>query len=152
MFASRKGGVVFLSWLSVFLWMGLIFYMSARPGDDSVQMSSSFLSLFEAFFPFMDEDALHYMVRKFAHLAEYMILVILLVNALRQHISQKMVKYRLAGLLSLAYAVSDEVHQSFVPGRNGSILDVLIDGLGIMLGLLLFELFVQVFQPVDELD
>lgn len=33
-------------------------------------------------------------------------------------------------LLSLAYAVSDEFHQRFVPGRNGTPLDVIIDGLG----------------------
>jgi VanZ family protein len=40
----------------------------------------------------------------------------------------------LAALFSILYAVSDEVHQLYVPGRNGSALDVGIDACGVLAG------------------
>ena len=150
MFTSRRGGLVFLSWLGVFLWMSLIFYMSSRAGEDSANMSSNFLVVFEVFFPFIEEDLLHVLVRKLAHVAVYLILSLLLVQALRQHVSERFRMYTYAALIGFAYAITDEVHQIFVPGRSGTIIDVLIDTLGLGLGLLLFELFVQVFKPQSE--
>lgn len=38
--------------------------------------------------------------------------------------------YLLAFLLTVLYAASDEFHQTFIPGRNGTLVDVLIDSLG----------------------
>lgn len=38
-------------------------------------------------------------------------------------------------LLSSLYAISDEYHQTFVPGRNGTLADVLVDGVGMVLAL-----------------
>ena len=61
-------------------------------------------------------------LRKAAHLAEYAILGALLARATRSPV----VAVALAGL----YAVSDEVHQTFVDGRVGAPLDVAIDTLG----------------------
>ena len=40
---------------------------------------------------------------------------------------------RLAVLLSTVYAISDEVHQLYVPGRNGRVGDVVIDVCGVLL-------------------
>ncbi|MGZ8783093.1 MAG: VanZ family protein [Gaiellaceae bacterium] len=44
--------------------------------------------------------------------------------------------------LGVSYAVTDEFHQSFVAGRRGTPLDVLIDAVGVALGLLAWR-FVQ---------
>ena len=41
--------------------------------------------------------------------------------------------------LGVLYAVSDEAHQTFVPGRMGSPIDVAIDTLGIVAGVVLWE-------------
>ena len=41
-----------------------------------------------------------------------------------------------AGSLAILYAVSDEFHQSFIPGRNASAMDIGIDTIGILLSLL----------------
>ena len=38
---------------------------------------------------------------------------------------------RIATLLSLLYGFSDEIHQTFVPTRNGSLFDILVDSIGI---------------------
>ncbi len=40
---------------------------------------------------------------------------------------------------SLLYAVSDEVHQSYVPGRHGAPIDVVVDGLGAAAAALLWH-------------
>ena len=65
-------------------------------------------------------------LRKLAHATEYAILGALLVYALRRP--------GWAVVLGIAYAISDEIHQSFVPGRQGSPLDVLIDSAGVIAG------------------
>lgn len=66
------------------------------------------------------------LLRKIAHAGEYAILAALLVRALRRP--------GWAIALGIAYAISDEVHQSFVPGRQGAVLDVLIDSVGVVVG------------------
>jgi VanZ family protein len=48
--------------------------------------------------------------------------------------------YLLAWLLAFLYAASDEFHQSFVPGRNGTMIDVGIDAFGAGMGLWLVSL------------
>jgi VanZ family protein len=40
-----------------------------------------------------------------------------------------------AALISIAYAISDEYHQSFVEGRHGSPIDVLIDSAGVAIAI-----------------
>jgi VanZ family protein len=40
-------------------------------------------------------------------------------------------------LICVLYAISDEIHQSFVPGRGPSIIDVFIDSTGAITGIIL---------------
>ena len=70
-------------------------------------------------------------LRKIAHAGEFAVLGALLLRALRDE--------RAALAAGIAYAVSDEVHQHFVPGRVGSPLDVLIDSVGVAVGVLLWR-------------
>ena len=72
-------------------------------------------------------------LRKLAHAAEFAVLGGLLLRALRDE--------RAALAAGIAYAVSDELHQHFVPGRVGSPLDVLIDSVGVAVGVLLWRRF-----------
>jgi len=74
-----------------------------------------------------------YILRKFAHIFEYLILTLLLYRAFKG--SFKMNKRRIfiyPAFFSFLYAVSDELHQYFVPGRSCTIKDVLIDIIGIL--------------------
>jgi VanZ family protein len=70
-------------------------------------------------------------LRKIAHAAEYAVLGALLARALGRP--------GVAVLAGVLYAVSDEVHQVFVPGRLGSPIDVAIDAVGVVAGVLLWE-------------
>jgi VanZ family protein len=68
-------------------------------------------------------------LRKIAHMTEYAILAALLVRALRQP--------GWAVVVAIAYSISDEVHQSFISGRHGSPVDVVIDAIGVVVGAVL---------------
>jgi VanZ family protein len=70
-------------------------------------------------------------LRKLAHATEYAVLGALLVRATG--------RTGLAIALGTLYAVSDEIHQTFVPGRMGSPVDVAIDAIGVACGVVLWQ-------------
>jgi len=76
-------------------------------------------------------EYLNYIIRKLAHVTEYAILALLTLRALQQGrptLQWKAVFGTLA--MSIAYAATDELHQSLVPYRTASVRDVLIDSAG----------------------
>jgi VanZ family protein len=79
------------------------------------------------------------LTKKAAHALGYALLTGLLVRALRRGspLESASGARGWAGIIALLYAASDEFHQRFVPGRNGTLIDVLVDGAGIGLAMLL---------------
>jgi VanZ family protein len=71
-------------------------------------------------------------LRKTAHMAEYAILFLLLWRALIWHLAGERTAKIMAAAIALAYAASDEWHQTFVRGRTGTIRDVGFDLAGIL--------------------
>ena len=129
-------------WLPVIVWMGLIFSASSDAG--SSEHSSRILGpLLHWLFPSLSEDAIDAIVtgiRKAAHVTEYSLLALLVWRAVRKPVrgDARPWKWKEAGLAlawAVAYAVSDEIHQSFVPSRQGQFTDVLFDSTGAALGL-----------------
>jgi VanZ family protein len=108
-------GTVLVRWLLVVCWMGLIFALSATP---------SLASPFEPIYDFI--------LRKLAHVTVYAVLTFLVHGALRQHMVRPTHTWLLALLIATLYACSDEWHQTFVPGREGTGRDVVIDSVGIL--------------------
>jgi VanZ family protein len=100
------------TWLPVAAWAAVIFAFS------SVQSLSTELGTWDT------------ILRKLAHVTEYAILGALLCRAVRRP--------WLAIAIATLYAVSDEVHQTFVEGRHGAPLDVGIDAVGATIGVLLW--------------
>lgn len=129
-------------WLPVVVWMALIF--SASGDTDSARRSSRIIEpLVRWLFPHIAEDNIWPIVlffRKCAHLTEYAVLALLLWRALRLVAAQttgwSWRVARNAWFLVVLYAITDEVHQMFVPTRMGSVWDVLIDSIGGAGGLL----------------
>ncbi len=95
-------------------------------------------------FPSLSDEAVHNIVvfvRKCGHLSEYAVMALLLWRAFRK--PQRGVKrpwsWSVAGkavLGVLIYAASDEFHQLFVPSRQGSVWDVMLDTTGGVVGVL----------------
>lgn len=128
-------------------WMILIFWFSARPGQESTEMSMSagekVAYLFVPGYRNWTEEEqrelagrIDYPVRKCAHAAEYMVLavwVFLTVSSFRKKSKGAFIP---AWLITTAYASTDEIHQLFVPGRSGRATDVCIDAAGALVGIL----------------
>lgn len=72
------------------------------------------------------------MVEIGGHMLAYGLLALALSYALGD---QEINKFWVAGIVAFLYGISDEIHQSFVPGRDASFLDLGVDLLGIFLGL-----------------
>ena len=131
-------------WLPVLIWMACIF--SASSDRMSFQHSSRIIGPFIRWlFPHLSNQAVGqcvFVIRKCAHLTEYAILALLLWRALRKPVKGDTRPWRgsearLALVLVALYSATDEIHQLFVPGRQGSVWDVLLDTTGAAIGLLL---------------
>ncbi len=130
-------------------WMILIFCFSAQPAKESGEVSGT---LAYRMIRIADEitgnrlsdrqkevyaQLLNPPLRKAAHMTEYAVLASLMFLFFSCMDVTKRRCYMLCLLLSLLYAASDEFHQLFVPGRSGSVKDVLIDGTGAVIAVAL---------------
>lgn len=82
-------------------------------------------------------EVLNFLIRKATHLTVFGILAFLLLKSLET----TRFSYLLAWILTALYAMSDEYHQSFMPGRTATYKDVLIDAFGALVVLSLVYLF-----------
>ena len=123
--------------------MGIIFYMSGQVATTSSGMSSFFVEPIKPYAPDFAEDILTTLVRKSAHIFMYFVLGMLVFNVLRQYTqnNKKLVGFSI--LFAFVYAVSDELHQAFVPGRSAEPRDVLLDTIGASLGVALCMLIIR---------
>lgn len=102
-------------WLPAVLAMLIIFLFSSQPASE-----------------LPDIDWADRIIKKGGHVAGYAVLSLSYWSAFKM---QKEKRW-LAWLLALGYAVTDELHQSFVPGRKPSVWDVLVfDNLGAVISL-----------------
>ena len=134
-----------LSWILVITWMAVIFILSAQPANDSASLSTGITDwiyqLLINVFPNLNIDTLHLIIRKLAHFTIYLVLGVLLLNALSHNEQKQSANFVLALLVSSLYAISDEIHQVFVSGRAGQISDVLIDIIGSLIGIYGYVMF-----------
>ena len=114
MTGTAKRSAAILRWLPAVAWMAIIFFLSSRPD-----------------LPRPASDWLDFVFKKSAHFFSYALLAILFRHALTGRAGSA----RTALILTVLYAISDEFHQSFVPGRSPRATDVLIDLAGALAGL-----------------
>lgn len=115
-----RGHPLLYLWLPVVAWMGLIFYLSSQPD-----------------LPQTDTHWLDQIISSTAHAFVFGVLALLWARVLdpRRH------GLLLAFALTMLYALSDEFHQAFVPGRHADPWDLVCDGVGAALTLGLWALW-----------
>jgi len=130
-------------WWPVVAWMSMIFLFSTElfSGTNTTSFLRPILS---SLLPDTSADQIetvHLILRKLGHWGEYIILAMLSIRALHADLPTHSRQRRTISAIAIAtlYAASDEWHQSFVPSRSASIVDVLIDCLGATCGAFWFE-------------
>jgi VanZ family protein len=123
-------------WLPVLIWATVIFFASANP-DPYKPLSSRWIE--PCFSAESNISSCAELLDRVLHISEYAILALLTARAM---IWQKDVHFTsLVIVLGLTefYALSDEFHQLFVPGRNFQLMDLALDLLGGMIGLIIYD-------------
>lgn len=158
----RKWNILLIG--CVLVWMSVIFFLSNRSAtysrEDSYHVAKFigeiFVPNFEKLSAAQQKDfviKIQYPLRKTAHFVEYLILGALLSGAFwkqRNHLKDTI----LALGCGVLFAISDEFHQTFIPGRVGHFCDILIDSAGTLTGVLLFLIFlffkrkIMILQPL----
>lgn len=147
----RSWPSMFIAWALVVVWAVFIFYMSAHSGNDLnegtdfVARVKQWLNALQMQLFGADID----LVSSIAHFCEYTVFGVLLAHAFsgftRLHDRQGIV-IMLAIVLASVYAVTDEIHQIFVPDRVCDVADWIIDVCGATLGSLLWSLTARRLQ------
>lgn len=133
------------------IWMGIIFYFSSQTGTQSSSMSGKITDRILHFFvPTFDnlssEEQIElfnntsFVIRKLAHYFEYAVLGLFLYLTFYNFMNKKIIVFPLALGVGILYAISDEIHQSFIGGRSPMVWDVVIDSCGILTMLLGIEI------------
>ena len=154
----KKRPVRYSLLLLALVWMTLIFGFSAQSATESGGLSAIItepltkliVRISEAMSA-SEEAALYAkvdnIVRIFAHFGEYTVLGMLLTAVLRAFGIKNVLLPWLAGLV---YAVTDEWHQAYSPGRASDPMDVLIDAAGVLCGIVIYHVVRKIWRRWHE--
>ena len=154
MYKNKKS--LYLSIILIIIWMLFIFFMSNMDEKSSNSKSkyivNNVINKIDSVTNVNDEvvkihqstkyiDKINYFFRKFLHAIEYMALAVLVFNLFIRLKTRKLYMYNLLTILvCFLYACTDEFHQTFINGRTGQFLDVLIDTSGAIMGCILINI------------
>ena len=148
-------------WLLVILWLIVIYTVSAHNGTVSTNESKSFtaktidtvaktaqkMGIIEEIPTGKEAEQLvkkiNPIVRKIAHFSVYFILGFLLMMALTPYKMPLWLQLMLTIVLCFLYAITDELHQTFVSGRNGTFIDCIIDTVGSLCAALVYAVHIK---------
>ena len=89
-----------------------------------------------------DDSLIEQIISNLAHIPAYALLTFLWLKAFeRRNTDHSFMAAALILFALILFAVSDEIHQSFIPGRSASYMDIGLDFIGIFFGLVTFKIF-----------
>ena len=118
-------------WIPPFIWMGFIFFLSSQQKVSFTHVYTSDFIIFKTF-----------------HITEYAVLFFLLFRAafsIRKALYQSNL---FALLIAVLFAASDEIHQLFVASRQGTVRDICIDTIGIIIMYIIIQRKIKLLKPL----
>ena len=129
----------------LFLQMWIIFGFSNQDGEKSGTISRQITELITKKISAIqnlpnDEKEIvlkkiEHIVRKLAHFSIYAVIGFLLMSLMSTYKIKQKNRIAISAIIGLLYAISDEIHQAFVPGRGPLVGDVFIDFSGVIMGI-----------------
>lgn len=135
----------------------VIFNFSNQEGKESGGLSRKVTTIIVEKILFISDDnkeeqvkIMEPIIRKLAHFSIYTITGILLMSLVSTYEIEKMKKIYISMFIGMLYAISDEIHQVFVPERTAKLIDIIIDTMGIALGISIVMIAVNFFNKRNK--
>ena len=112
-----KRFIYYFSWTLPFLYMIAIWVMSSLPHDAVIELPNSKVDI---------------VLKESLHLVEFAILYVLFVIPLAMSGKLTLKSSIVVAVIAALYGVTDEIHQSFVPYRSATLIDVVKDWIGVI--------------------
>lgn len=139
---------------------GIIFSFSHQPATSSDRISKGtvrqILNVFPSTKNLTDsqkdrlETKLNPIIRKLAHFSIYTLVGIFMMAWIHTYDISLLKKLIISLGFGFFYAMSDEFHQYFIPGRSAEIRDVMIDSAGVLVGILIVLAMISLYKVLEE--
>ena len=152
---DKKEQIKILKILLILVWMITVFMFSAQKGEESGKTSGRFTELIVHILTGKSVDSnsptiqmLETIIRKLAHYSIYTIGGFLIMNY--AYTTDKSLKEKILYSICFGgvYAITDELHQFFVPDRSARLFDVGIDTLGVITGVLIYLILRKCLEKI----
>ena len=134
-----------IKWLLLIIWLIVIFIFSnqANSGESTHDIIENIIPIIKNS---NQIDIINFIVRKLAHITEYLILALLTISLLKEYTKNERLIIIISIIFCFLYASLDEIHQSFVIGRTSTFKDVLIDTTGSIIGNIIYIIKKKISQ------
>ena len=93
---------------------------------------------------------IEHIIRKLAHFSLYTVVGILMMSLMSTYNIEQIKRYGVSLGVGMIYAISDEIHQSFIPDRTPAVGDVFIDTCGVIFGIILVRVVMLIILKVKN--
>lgn len=128
----------------------IIFEFSGQNANGSKKVSGKITEKIVSIFynVKLDKNRVESIVRKIAHYSIYTLLGIEIMSFISTFTIKEFDRISFALIAGMIYAMIDEIHQAFVPGRGAIITDVMLDSLGVMTGIFICLLIIKLYKSL----
>ncbi|MBR3161110.1 MAG: VanZ family protein [Bacilli bacterium] len=128
-----------IKWIAFITWLIIIFIFSHQPNSGDTTHG-----IIENIIPILKNskwlDIINYIIRKLAHITEYLILSLLTISLMKEYTKKEKIIILFSILFCFFYACTDEFHQSLIVGRTSKFTDALIDTVGSLIGIIIYKI------------
>lgn len=130
----------------------IIFDFSSQNGEESGNLSGKIAKYIVEQLPIKNTEQnlkrTEAVIRKIAHFSIYTLVGFLLMSFISTYHLKENKKIIISLIVGILYATSDEIHQSFVPNRSCQITDVMLDSMGVLLGILILLTILEIHKKI----
>lgn len=95
-------------------------------------------------------DRIESVIRKIAHFSIYTLVGFLLMSLMSTYKIKEINQIGTSLIIGVIYASTDEIHQAFIPGRGPQITDVMLDSLGVLTGIFISMLLIEIIRRITK--
>lgn len=130
----------------------IIFGFSSQNGEESGNVSGKITRFILERIPIEENEKnlkrTEGIIRKIAHFSIYTWVGFLIMSFFSTYPIKENKRIIISLGIGVLYAISDEIHQSFVPDRSCQITDVILDSMGVLLGILVLLMMLEIHKKI----